>query len=75
MYTYISIFASFQGPARHARVSRSMKTRTGFEAQKYRLPGTAWEGRYKAPWKREFTIPWREAGPPNHLNDKLDSDQ
>ena len=32
-------------------------------------------GRYKATWKREFKIPWREAGPPNHLDDKVDSDQ
>ena len=26
-------------------------------------------------WKREFKFPWREAGPPNHLKDKVDSDQ
>ena len=32
-------------------------------------------GRYKAAWKEEFKIPWREAGPPNHLDDKVDSDQ
>ena len=25
--------------------------------------------------KREFKLPWREAGPPNHLDDKADSDQ
>ena len=24
---------------------------------------------------REFKLPWREAGPPNHLDDKVDSDQ
>jgi len=29
----------------------------------------------KATWKREFKLPWREAGPPNHLDDKVDSDQ
>jgi len=29
------------------------------------------EGRCKATSKREFKIPWREAGPPNHLNDKV----
>ena len=23
---------------------------------------------------REFKLPWREAGPPNHHNDKVDSD-
>jgi len=33
------------------------------------------EGRYKATWKREFKLPWSEAGPPNHLDDKMDSDQ
>ena len=27
------------------------------------------EGRYMAIWKREFKHPWREAGPPNHLDD------
>jgi len=32
-------------------------------------------GRYKATWKREFRLPWREAGPPNHHDDKVDSDQ
>jgi len=26
-------------------------------------------------WKREFKPPWREAGPPNHHDDKVDSDQ
>jgi len=29
----------------------------------------------KATWKREFKLPWRQAGPPNHLDDKVDSDQ
>ena len=33
------------------------------------------EGRCKATWKREFKLPWREAGPPNHHEDKVDSDQ
>ena len=27
------------------------------------------EGRYKATWEREFKLPRRKAGPPNHLND------
>jgi len=34
-----------------------------------------WKGRCKATWKREFKLPWREAGPPNHHDDKEDSDQ
>ena len=33
------------------------------------------EGRYKATWKMEFKLPWREAGPPNDLDDQVDSDQ
>ena len=32
------------------------------------------EGRCKATWKREFKLPWREAGPPNHHDDKVVSD-
>ena len=24
---------------------------------------------------REFKLPWREAGPPNHFDDQVDSDQ
>ena len=30
------------------------------------------EGRCKATWKRESKLPWREAGPPNHHDDKVD---
>ena len=33
------------------------------------------EGSCKATWKRELKLPWREAGPPNHHDDKVDSDQ
>ena len=33
------------------------------------------EGRCKATWKRQFKHPWREAGPPNDLGGKVDSDQ
>jgi len=33
------------------------------------------EGRCKDTWKREFELPWREAGPPNHHDGKVDSDQ
>ena len=38
------------------------------------LWGEYLESRYKATWNREFNrefnLPWREASPPNHLNDK-----
>ena len=33
------------------------------------------EGRCKATRKREFKLRWREAGPPNHHDDKVDSVQ
>ena len=33
------------------------------------------EGIYKATWKRELKLSYREAGPPNHLDDGVDSDQ
>ena len=33
------------------------------------------KGRCKATWKRKFELPSLEAGPPNHLDDKVDSDQ
>ena len=32
------------------------------------------EGKCKATWKREFKLQWREAGPPNHLDDEVESD-
>ena len=31
--------------------------------------------RCKATWRMEFKLPWREAGQPNHYEDKVDSDQ
>ena len=31
--------------------------------------------RWEADWKREIKLPWREASPPNHHDDKVDSDQ
>ena len=33
------------------------------------------EGRYKATCKSEFKLPCREAGPPHHVDDHVDSDQ
>ena len=33
------------------------------------------KGRYKATWKMNFNLAWREADPPNHLDDEVDSDQ
>jgi hypothetical protein len=36
---------------------------------------STYESRFKATWKRELKLPWREAGPPHHHDDKVDSDQ
>ena len=33
------------------------------------------EGICKATWKRDSKLSWREAGPPNHLDDQVDLDQ
>ena len=30
---------------------------------------------FRITWKKNFKLPWREAGPPNHHDDKVDSDQ
>ena len=30
-------------------------------------------GKFELSW--EFKLPWREANPPNHLDDQVDSDQ
>ena len=38
------------------------------------LAGQIFHG-WKATWKREFRLPWREAGPSNHFDDEVDSDQ
>ena len=32
------------------------------------------ESRCKATWKRGFKLSWREAGPPNHRDHKVDAD-
>jgi len=41
----------------------------------YRTGDVAYAGRCKATCKRGFKLPWREAGPPNYHDDKVDSDQ
>jgi hypothetical protein len=33
------------------------------------------KGRCKTTRKRDFKLPWREAGPPNHLDGAMNSDQ
>ena len=40
-----------------------------------KVPPPAQEGRYTATCKKELKLPWREAGPSNHLDDRVGSDQ
>ena len=39
------------------------------------LAGEVRKGDVRLPGKRGFKLPWREADPPNHQDDKVDSDQ
>ena len=59
-----------------ARVTASLSHHGHLNKTRMVLPqdGTE-EGRCKAVRKEEFKLPWREAGPPNHHDDKVDSDQ
>ena len=55
--------------AGHIFAGISLPESNMFRKADVRLPGN------KATWKREFKLPWREAGPPNHHDDEVDSDQ
>ena len=37
--------------------------------------GVAWKVDVRLPGNVNSKLPWRKAGPPNHLDDKVDSDQ
>ena len=54
----------------HASLDEPQPDRGRFE------PGdVSCEEKCKATWERGFKLPWREAGQPNHHDDKADSDQ
>jgi hypothetical protein len=55
---------------RDPRVRRKIAVQTSSGTRK----ASCYEGRCKATLKREFKLPWREAGPPNHLGDQVVSD-
>ena len=61
------------------RSERTSWTRTCLGRKTIRVTSSRdslyWEGRCKATWKRELKLPWREAGPRNHHDDMVDSDQ
>jgi hypothetical protein len=47
---------------------------TAFKTLRREMPIT--QTKYTPPpWKRELKLPWRQAGPHNHHDDEVDSDQ
>ena len=67
----------FPGSLTSTFLGRGGPASSGGTARGSTTPGVppAYEGRCKATWKREFTLPWREAGPPDqeyHLHRKVD---
>jgi len=63
-------------PASLVEDSEDSESLLGFPRIPCRRRPTGYEeGRYKATGKRRGKLPWREAGPLNHLDDKVDPDQ
>ena len=50
-------------------------TECGMHAENRPSMASPTEGRCKATWNREFKLPRCGAGPPNHHDDEVDSDQ
>ena len=46
-----------------------------FEAKKVEQHTVPEAGNCEATWKREFKLLCREVGPPNHHDDRVDSDE
>ena len=63
----------FQGPL-WGQFSSQRHWRNGVSSKKLEDLQTRKVDRCKATCKREFTLAWREAGPPNHHDDEVDSD-
>ena len=51
------------------------QVRSGNFTTLLQMLSTCFQGRYTATWKRKLKFSWREAGPPNHLEDKVNLDQ
>ena len=69
-----SSFSSDEPSSRLLRVSPALHFRSSGGGAKWSVT-TYQEGRYKATWKRDFQLPWREAGQSDHLDGNVDSDQ
>ena len=72
-----------RGAVRHERVvpwvldEDALYTRAILELVSPALALEIWvkEAFVRLPEKKKFKLPWREAGPPNHHDDNVDSDQ
>ena len=76
---HTSIFRMDSNSTSHLQVTIFFSDIIGFtsmvgEMTPIQVMSLLWEGRCKATWKREFRLPWREAGPLNHHDDQVDSD-
>ena len=68
MYTYMHIYIyAYDLCSENGHVRRSRR-RCAWPASRAQ---PVQEGGYKATWKRKLKFPWREAGPPNHLDDAV----
>ena len=77
MYTYICIYVYIQSTAAQINQSRliSRPYLSSVACARWPRHPPPQTGKRKAPWKRELKLSWREAGPFNHYDDKVDSDQ
>ena len=75
IYIYIIYIALTRGGLR-AHALFEISTRSALNPEAWCAEGGRLDtGRCKATWKRGFKLPWREAGPPNHHDGKVDSDR
>ena len=63
-----------KGHARECAVARALGALELLDREVGGLPLRVQRDRVQL-WEREFKLPWREAGPPNHHDDDVDSDQ
>ena len=65
----------FTGRPHQAVLAASSLVRGLTTSQERVTEANGWQGWKELTFKRAFKLPWREAGPSNHLDDTVDSDQ
>ena len=61
--------SDFNGVSGFGLTARPTRTNGVFSTGIISKSSLVWFSGCKAIWKREFKLPWREAGPPNHHDD------